>query len=449
MEGDVEVLARDISRRDMSLLMSRVTPGTDHLWSMVVLEARGVNMSTIHAEKLEQAVQLIRDANMDVWVTFVRESVAGGDPALSLILEGGMTWRSALMVTRDGRKVGVVGSLDASILECSGNWDEVVTYDTDISKPLMDTLDRLIPQENIEPRIAVNMSHDDALADGISVGMYRFLRSLTKGTRFDGSLVSAEPVIVPLRARKTTMELEHIRNAVHETNLLFHDIGKMIKIGISEKELFDQVHSLVDRKGFGYAWEPAGDPIVDIGPDSSGGHGLASPDIRLKPGQIVHMDFGIKVNGYCSDMQRCWYVADKGEKTVPADVKKAFEAVTGAIRAGAAQIKEGVLGRDVDAAARDYLVSAGWPEYQHALGHQVGQLVHDGGALLGPEWERYGDAPRIPLEVGQVFTVELGVDVPGRGHLGIEEMVVVTEDGYKWLTDPCHDLGYACEPIEE
>ncbi len=89
----------------------------------------------------------------------------------------------------------------------------------------------------------------------------------------------------------------------------------------------------------------------------------------------------------------------------------------------------------MDAAARQELVARGYPEYFHALGHQVGRVAHDGGALLGPRWERYGNSPDVPIQAGEVYTLELGITVPGRGYLGIEEMVVVTPTGCRFLSE--------------
>src|SRR5690606_9406329 len=141
-----------------------------------------------------------------------------------------------------------------------------------------------------------------------------------------------------------------------------------------------------------------------------------------------------------SDLQRMWYVLDEGETEAPEDVQRAFDVVLGAIRAGEAVLRPGVPGWQVDRAARDYIVSQGYPEYQHALGHLLGRSAHDGATVLGPRWERYAGICELPVEVGNVFTLELHVPVPGHGIMSLEEDVLVTEDGVEYLSRPQTEL---------
>lgn len=385
------------------------------------------------SEKLSQAIPFVKHAGVDVWLTFVRETAQGGDPVLPLLLNAGLTWQSALLVYPSGRKVAIVGNYDADPIRASGDWDEVIPYVQGIREKLLDELENWVPERSQGPaKIAVNYSEDDDKADGITHGMFRLLQRYFDGTRFQDSLVSADAITSRLRAQKTPAEVNAMRKAIGETDRLFDEIAAFAKVGVSERAIQDFVHSKIADRGLGFGWAKDGNPIVNSGPDSMAGHGIPSAEITLQPGHIFHIDLGVIRDGYSSDIQRCWYVS--GGEEVPSDVLDAMAAVNGAISAGAAVLRPGVLGWEVDAAAREFLVSQGYPEYLHALGHQVGRLAHDGGSLLGPKWDRYGSKPVTPIEENEVYTLELGIDVKGRGYLGIEEMVRVKADGIEWLT---------------
>lgn len=428
------------------------------------------SMSALTREKLAQAKALVKESGLDAWIVFDRETVEGGDPVLPLILEGGLTWQSALIVTKDGRSIAIVGNYDADPLKASGDWDEVVPYVQGIREPLLETLDSIVETRKPEPKsdaaemvtaliaptveagiasavgvehkptLGVNYSVDDVKADGISHGMFLLLESYLKGTRFEGCLCSAENVAGALRAQKTASEIAAMREAIAETDAIFDWVDKNVRVGMTEREVFDAIHRMIDEKGLGYAWDRNQDPIVNTGPDSMVGHGIASSAIRIAPGHIFHIDLGVVKSGYSSDIQSCWYVPHPDETAPPEDVLKATNAVVGAITAGAAALKPGVQGWQVDEAARSFLVSQGYPEYLHAFGHQAGRMAHDGGAILGPKWERYGKTPTMEIRENEVYTLELGVTVDGRGYLGIEEMARVTADGIEWLTKRQTDM---------
>jgi Xaa-Pro aminopeptidase len=391
-------------------------------------------VSELTAAKLRQAAGLVAASGADIWLVFVRETAEGGDPVLPLILEGGLTWQSALIIAASGRKVAVVGNYDADALRASGDWDEVVPYVQGIRTDLLTAIDRLVPDLPRPPRIAVDFSRDDPKADGLTHGMYLCLQDLLKGTRFEGCCVSAETIAAGLRGRKVPEELRRLRRAIRETQEILDEVGVRTALGHSEREIFAFAQERILARGLGFSWERHGDPIVNTGPDSMVGHGLPSAAIRVAPGHILHLDLGVLFEGYASDLQRCWFVCEPPHPGLPRDVEHAFAVVHGAISEGARALRPGVEGWRVDEAARNFLVAAGRPEYQHALGHQVGRMAHDGGAVLAPRWERYGRSPYVPVELDQVFTLELGVMVEGRGYLGIEEMVLVTAEGCTWLS---------------
>jgi len=386
----------------------------------------------IHLEKLEQARHLVAASDLDVWLTFVRETTALCDPVLPLICDFGMTWQSAFVVAKSGMTFAVVGNYDADAIRQLGGWNQVVPYVHSIRDRLLAVLELTIPASVTEPRIGINTSESDDKADGITLGMFHLLTSILEGTRFEGCLVSAADVVIPLRSQKTESEIDAIKDAIQVTEGIFEWMSStFVQVGMTELQIYRGIQTLIDERGYSYGWERAGNPIVNCGPDSQAGHCLPSSQIALAHGHILHIDLGIATRNYSSDIQRCWYVGSN----VPADVQHAMAAVVGAIDAAAAVLRPGVQGWMVDAAAREAITSAGYPEYMHAVGHQVGRFAHDGGTLLGPRWERYGDAPDGIVQPREVYTLELGVELPGAGVVSIEEMVVVTTNGCDFLTE--------------
>jgi Xaa-Pro aminopeptidase len=255
------------------------------------------------------------------------------------------------------------------------------------------------------------------------------------GTPFKQRLITAEPVIGALRGRKTRTEIDRVKAAIETTQQIFTRTFAHLQIGQSERDLSRFMHAHLVEFGVQPAWEPAACPIVNAGPDSPVGH--ASPtDLKDSPGQLVHFDFGVNQDDYCSDLQRMIYMLAPTEAAAPEPVKHGFETLVQAIQAVVGAMKPGILGKDLDAIARTRIVEAGYPEFMHATGHQLGRQAHDGGALIGPEWERYGNTPNLPLEAGQIYTVEPSLPVPGYGYLGLEENVLVTDNGAEFLSEP-------------
>lgn len=391
--------------------------------------------STLVQQKLDQAVAILQERDADLWMTFVRETSLAPDPSLDLILGMDMVWQSAFIVTKDGRRIAIVGKHDAENVEATGGYTQIVPYVQGIRDALVETL------LDVNPRtIALNYSVDDVAADGLGHGLMLLLQQYLAGTGLVERFVSAEGIVGSLRGRKSPAEVERIRAAIATTQQIFEEVGQIAKPGVSETDIAGHVHERVTALGLDTAWDWDYCPTVSAGPDSPIGHAGPLPQYTVQPGQLLHMDFGVKQDDYCADLQRTWYVRRDENDTIPEAVQAGFEASRRALQAGFEALKPGVKGWEVDAAARAALVEAGYPEHQFAFGHHVGRSAHDGATVLGPRWERYGETPFGVIEAGNVFAIELGVEVEGYGYVGLEDNVLVTDEGAEWLSDPEDEL---------
>jgi Xaa-Pro dipeptidase len=386
-------------------------------------------------EKVDQAVSLVRSMGFDCWLCFARETSLIAEPALELIDPYGVTWESAFLICQDGQRIAVVGRYDVASIESLGAFDEVIGYDQALRPQLLPVLHRINPT-----RVAIDFSRDDPAADGLTVGMRMILDEILGEAGIGPErVVSAEALVRDLRGLKSASEVSLIRKAIATTEGLFSEFEREITPGRTELELANFLRRRLRELELESAWELAMNPLVNTGPDSPPGHS-APGEQTVRPGHLVHIDFGVRQDGYCSDLQRMWYVGEKGEAQPPDEVLQIWEHTRGALLAGVAALKPGAKGWEVDQAARTYLTQRGLPEYLHAFGHNLGRAAHDGGTLLGPRWDRYGQAPYHEVQAGNVFAVELNTPVPGRGWISLEENVHVTRSGVEWLSAPQTEL---------
>lgn len=380
------------------------------------------------SEKLEQVPAILREFGVDVWLLFARESHTLRDPAFDLVVGTNVTWPSAFLLSASCERLAIVGSLDKANLEMHGHYPEILGYVGGVSETLRDALRRLNPR-----RIAINYSESDAMSDGLTHGMYLLLTRALEGTPFAAGLTSSERIIAALRGRKSAGERARIAAACEITVGIYERVTPKIHAGMTEKQVAALIAEEIDRAGLERAWDPGHCPAVFTGPDSAGAH--AGPTDRvIEPGHIVNADFGVKKDGYCSDLQRTWYVLRPGESRAPDAVERGFRTIVDSITRAFDALRPGAKGGDVDGIARGHITGSGYPEYPHALGHQVGRVAHDGGGLLCPRWERYGALPELPVERGQVYTLEPRLPVPGHGIATVEEIAAVEEAGAAWLS---------------
>ena len=380
--------------------------------------------------------RILAEQETDAWLTFTRENTQ--DPILKIFGLDHIVARGAFLFARQGatfRKLAIAASYDVDPIINTRLFDEVIPYRQEGVKPhLKQAIDAINPKS-----IAVNMSRDVTIADGLTAGLRGYLDE-TLGDRAK-NFVSAERIIVSMLARKLPAEIEALEIAVKASQQILAAALTSAKVrpGVTtERALADGLAAHAKELGCGVAFES-----VVVGPQ----RGHSEPTDRvIGHGDIIRIDWGATWEGYCADIQRMAYVAKPGETTAPAWLIRLFDATLKANRAAVAALKPGNRGLDVDTAARRSLVADGYAEYPHGTGHAIGLKVHDVGPLLGPDWrERYGDQVFFAIEPDQVFAVEPLIYVKPDAldyelNTSLEEDVVVGPDGARYIGTPQTEL---------
>ena len=240
--------------------------------------------------------------------------------------------------------------------------------------------------------------------------------------KFENSMYSK---VMPLKAQlnkiravKDFEEVENIKTAQRISEKVFDEILGYIKPGMTELELqAELIYCLYKNGGQGLSF----DPIVVSGPNTSLPHGVAG-DRVIREGDFVTMDFGVLYQGYCSDMTRTVAVGYATD-----EMKEVYNTVLKAQLAGIAATKAGVPGKDIDAAARQIIVDAGYgPYFGHGYGHSLGLEIH--------EAPNPNSGNPAPMPLGAVASAEPGVYLPGKFGVRIEDVTIYLEDGCEDIT---------------
>jgi len=234
----------------------------------------------------------------------------------------------------------------------------------------------------------------------------------------DAELVPTEGLIDRERQVKDDGEIARITLAAAIADESLAAILPMLRLRPTEQAFALELDTEIRRRG---AEGTSFETIVGSGPNGAKPH--ARPGSRvIGEGDLVVVDFGAKVDGYCSDMTRTFSIGE------PSSTHARMLAVVGeAQRAGVAAVRAGVAVSAVDAAARDVIAAAGWGDaFTHPTGHALGLEIH--------EHPRVASTVDHTLVVGNVVTVEPGVYLPDHGGVRIEDTVLVTSDGCQPLT---------------
>jgi len=253
----------------------------------------------------------------------------------------------------------------------------------------------------------------------VTVAQLAQMRSMISGKKRRGFFSPLEsPLIAEMRMVKDADELKLMAKAADLGNRVFNAVLPHIRSGATEVEVAAGLEFFARSMG---AEGMSFDTIVASGPRSALPHGHASRQ-KLPRNGFVTLDFGVILNGYCSDMTRTVCLGKPG----PGE-RQAYDAVLRAQEAAVDAVRPGVTCGEVDEAARSVLRKEGLGRYfTHSTGHGVGLEIH--------EQPRIAAEQTLALKPGMVVTIEPGVYLAGKFGIRIEDMIAVTDRGNKVLT---------------
>ena len=241
----------------------------------------------------------------------------------------------------------------------------------------------------------------------------------------EAELVPTEGLVEELRRVKDAGEVERMAAAAAAADAALAVVRPRLAEGMSERDVALDLDFEMRRHG---AAASSFDTIVASGPNGAKPHHRPS-DRRIEPGELVVIDFGAVVDGYCSDMTRTVCIGEPSSQVG----RRMVEVVAESQRAGVSAVRAGVEAKSVDEVCRSLIAEAGWADaFLHGTGHGVGLEIH--------EAPRVSSASVDTLMTGHVVTVEPGVYLPEHGGVRIEDTVVVEEGGCRVLTNAPKEL---------
>lgn len=240
----------------------------------------------------------------------------------------------------------------------------------------------------------------------------------------DCEFVPASKIISSLRIRKSETEIENMKRASLIVDGIFNIITKMKIKGMTELELAARMEYEMKKMGSGNI---AFETIVASGTNSAVPHHRAGNRI-IKEGDVVVLDYGCKVNGYCSDITRTIICGKPSDK-----VRKVYDIVQRAQEKAFQAVKSGVAVEEIDRIAREEISKEGFDNrFIHRTGHGIGLEVHEEPYIV--------EGNNLKLEEGMTFSIEPGIYLPGEFGIRIEDIVLVTSKGGKRLNKCSHEL---------
>lgn len=257
----------------------------------------------------------------------------------------------------------------------------------------------------------------------ISVRRHQVLTSMLAKAGWTGGLSDIDGIVDGLRVVKDQWEVGRLRDGAVKLSSVAKCILSNVLAGRTEADVAAEIEAALRRAGFE---RPAFDTIVAGGPNAALPHARASQR-QIEPGDLVVLDFGGVLDGYCTDLTRT-VVAGRASPQAQRLIEQVIEAQAAAF----GTVRPGAAPEAVDEAARDVLGRAGLADaFTHGTGHGLGLEIHEAPRVS----KRRAGHTEPPLGAGMVLTLEPGAYLPGWGGVRIEDDVLVTAVGAEWLTD--------------
>ncbi len=385
--------------------------------------------------------EAMREANVDAWVTFVRENAndalalhVGGEnagaPAAVLFLRSGAQLRSVILT----------GFGEAIALRELGLHDSVVVYERTQPEALYAGVAARLRAANAQ-RIAVNSGGGSPVTDALSYTQ-RVALERALGAELSTRLVPSAELVDRWLSIKLPEEVAIMRRAAALTAQLEREAYATVVPGVTrDSDLARFLKRRMRELGVEDGWSPAQNPSVNSGPDR--GHSHAS-DRVIQHGDFIQTDFGIKVYGvWVTDIQRFAYVLRPGETAVPRVDLERWEKARAGSRAAFTQMRPGVTGAQVDSAQRVVMNAGASLDVPWGTGHAVGYWAHDAGPNLNRRERRVlREGMTFAFDGFYAWSLPGGSTRWGEGTktLSPEEMVVITANGAEWLVPPQDEL---------
>lgn len=345
------------------------------------------NLKTIRAGIIRQK---LADRKSDAFIV--------SNPANVTYMTGFMGDDSWAMIA--GRTVYLITDsryAEQAVSECSG------CKITERKGPMAEAVARLLEKHKTVETIAVENS--------ISIAQLKTLKKKIKK-----KITPVENLIEDVRRTKNTDEISAIRKAAKVAHLALATAKKSLRPDVTESEFAGRIELEMRKLGARNSF----DTIVAFGANASRPHHL-SGKTKLKKNDSVLIDFGVKLDGYCSDITRCFAVGKPSRLFT-----KAYQAVAEAHDTAVEAVKSGVDLKEIDAITRKVIEQHAFESHGHGTGHGLGLEVHEL-PFIGPK-------SKGKLKTGDIITIEPGIYIPGKLGIRIEDDILVTKDGFKILS---------------